>query len=822
MLLAFRYFGSRGVPQWFCSIWGLAFIFLAQSTVGQPLAASSSSSSLGFRRLAGHLPAAAAQLPPVGALPASQHLNLAITLPLRDPDKLALLLHDLYDPKSPNYRHYLTPQQFTARFGASDSDYAAVMDFARRNQLTISATHPNRLVLDINASVSDIERAFHFKLKVYKHPTETRSFFAPDNDPLVENGLAIQHISGLDNYWLPRPNHKMMPLDQTNESTPQGGSGPGGAYRGNDFRTAYVPGTSLTGVGQSVGLLEFDGYYPNDIATYQNQIGLSKTPQLVNVAIDGGVAKPGSGNSEVSLDIEMVFSMAPGISTIYVYEAPNPSPWVDLLSRMANDNLSRQLSCSWGGGGPDSASETIFQQMAAQGQSFFNATGDSDAFTGAIPFPSDSPNIIQVGGTTLTTSSGSTYSSEQVWNWGRGSGSSGGISTYYSIPTWQQDVAMAANSGSSSMRNVPDVALTADNIYVTYNNGSAGSFGGTSCAAPLWAAFTALANQWAASAGLPAVGFLNPALYGIGTGSNYATCFHDVTAGNNTWTRSRTQFYATAGYDLCTGWGTPNGTNLINALVPIQSPPPIVAFSASPTEGPAPLMVTFTDNSSGNISQRSWDFGNGLTTNTTATSFVFPYATPGTNSVTLAISGPGGTNSLTQTAYIVVTNPISIIPSNPPTITSQPQNLILLAGSDATFSVQAGGDIPLSYQWRFNSTGISGATNTSYTRLNVQLADAGLYDVVVTNASGSITSSIAQLNIVSRPLLVDAGLSTNSSFQFTLSGDSGFNYVIEGTTNLSDWLSVATLSNAFGQVLYSDTNFSNAPFVAFRARLLLP
>jgi PKD repeat protein len=233
-------------------------------------------------------------------------------------------------------------------------------------------------------------------------------------------------------------------------------------------------------------------------------------------------------------------------------------------------------------------------------------------------------------------------------------------------------------------------------------------------------------------------------------------------------------------------------------------------------------MVTFTDNSSGNITQRSWDFGNGLTTNTTAKSFVFPYATPGTNSVTLAISGPGGTNSLTQTAYIIVTNPISIIASNPPTITSQPQNLILLAGSDATFSVQAGGDIPLSYQWRFNSTEISGATNTSYTRLNVQLPDAGLYDVVVTNASGSITSSIAQLNIVSRPLLVDAGLSTNSSFQFTLSGDSGFNYVIEGTTNLSDWLSVATLTNAFGQVLYSDTNFSNAPFVAFRARLLLP
>ena len=103
--------------------------------------------------------------------------------------------------------------------------------------------------------------------------------------------------------------------------------------------------------------------------------------------MDGGVSTPGTGNAEVCLDIEMVMSMAPGVSTIYVYEAPNPSPWVDLLNRMANDNLSKQLSCSWGGGGPDPSSEAIFQQMAAQGQSFFNASGDSDAFTGRSPFP---------------------------------------------------------------------------------------------------------------------------------------------------------------------------------------------------------------------------------------------------------------------------------------------------------------------------------------------------------------------------------------------------------------------------------------------------
>src|SRR6266581_280099 len=288
----------------------------------------------------------------------------------------------------------------------------------------------------------------------------------------------------------------------------------------------------------------------------------------------------------------MVISMAPGVSKIYVYEAPNPSPWVDLLSRMANDNLARQLSCSWGGGSPNATAEQIFKQMAAQGQSFFNATGDSDAFTTTIAFPSDSTNITQVGGTTLTTTGpAGAYVSETVWNWGNGTGSSGGVSTYYAIPSYQQGINMSANLGSITKRNVPDVALTGDNVYVVYNNGTAGIFGGTSCAAPLWAGFMALVNQQAALGGNPPAGFINPAVYTIGKSNpNYTSIFHDITTGNNYWHRSRTKFPAVAGYDLCTGWGTPTGTNLINALAPLVFAPVIgikdyslIAESSTPT-----------------------------------------------------------------------------------------------------------------------------------------------------------------------------------------------------------------------------------------------
>jgi subtilase family serine protease len=470
------------------------------------LSAAVSDAQSAPQKLRGHVPAAVSRLTPLGRENGSDRLRLAIGLPLRNQTELTNLLQQLYDPASPNYHHYLTPEEFTARFGPTEQDYQAVIRYAKQNGFNVTGTHPNRVVLDVEGAVDDIEKSFHLTMRTYQHPREARIFHAPSTEPTVDLGVPILHISGLDNYSLPHPNFKIKPLALQANAAPRSGSAPGGSYQGNDFRAAYSVG-SLTGAGQSVGLLQFDGYYNNDIADYESQAGLPSVT-LTNVPVDGGVSTPGDGVGEVSLDIEMVMSMAPGISRIIVYEAPNPSPWVDLLSRMANDNLAKQLSCSWGGGSPDPTSEQIFQQMAAQGQSFFNATGDSDAFTGAIDFPSDSTNVTQVGGTTLTTTGpGGSYVSETVWNWGldQGSyvGSSGGVSTVYAIPPYQIGIDMTANQGSTTMRNVPDVALTGDNVYVIYDDGVTDSFGGTSCAAPLWAGFMALVNQEAAAAGRP-------------------------------------------------------------------------------------------------------------------------------------------------------------------------------------------------------------------------------------------------------------------------------------------------------------------------------
>jgi xanthomonalisin len=560
-------------------------MFLPPSLVGALVLLFAWQPAQGGWVLSGHVPEAARELLPIGDTSPTDRLQLAIGLPVRDPDGLEAFVRNVSDPGSPTFRQYLTPEQFTERFGPTEEQYRAVMNFAEANGFTVTGTHPNRMVLDVSGSVADVQRTFHVRLHNFRHPTEGRTFFAPDTEPVLDAPLQILHISGLTNYWLPHPQLRTKPLDSyATDVTPRAGSGPGGTFKSSDFRAAYVPGISLTGASQAVGLLEFDGYYTNDITLYENNSGLSSVP-LQNVLVDGFSGHAGSNNSEVALDIEAAIAMAPGLSNVLVYEAANSSPWEDILSRMANDNIAKQLSCSWGGGPPSSTAEQIFRQMATQGQTFFNASGDNDAFTGSVPFPSDSPNVVQVGGTSLfTIAPGGAWSAETVWNWGNGTGSSGGISTFYSIPSWQQLVPMGANQGSSTFRNTPDVALTADNVYTIADNGRTENSGGTSCSAPLWAGFTALVNQQAANNSLPPVGFINPAIYSIALGSGYSALFHDITTGNNVSRSSGGRFSAVPGYDLCTGWGTPTAV-LIPALVSPGTP--VTAYTINLSVSPA-------------------------------------------------------------------------------------------------------------------------------------------------------------------------------------------------------------------------------------------
>jgi uncharacterized repeat protein (TIGR01451 family) len=561
-----REHGSR-FQYWF--VLGLLLLLTAPSALAQR------------QFLQGHVPRAAAHSKPVGKLDISRHLEVLIGLPLQNRQALTNLLNDLYDPASPSYHQFLTPAQFAERFGPTQQDYDAVAAFARSNRLNVLHTFPNRTMLAVDGSVADIQKTLHVQLNLYQHPTEKRTFFAPDAEPSLDLAVPVLAISGLDNYVVPHP--LCHPAARSHPATPLSGTAPSGNYWGTNFRTAYVPGTTLTGAGQKVGLFELDDFYTSDIQSYEGDSGLSNVP-LTRITVDGYVSgSPGSDSDEVSLDIEMAISMAPALSGVIIYEGPNLNNYTApdmVLNCMATNDAAKQLSCSWVFN-IDATTVQTFQQFVAQGQSFFQASGDSGAYPGSPDPPTDDPYITSVGGTTLTTSSSGAWQSEKVWSWfpGQQYASSGGISSSNPIPSWQAPVSMASNQGSTTMRNLPDVALTADNVWVLYGGGQSGEYGGTSCAAPLWAGFTALVNQQAAINRRPPVGFLNPAFYALGLGTNYTTAFHDITSGNNTNLSSPNKFYAVPGYDLCTGWGTPNGTSMINALAP-PATNPIISASA--------------------------------------------------------------------------------------------------------------------------------------------------------------------------------------------------------------------------------------------------
>jgi uncharacterized repeat protein (TIGR01451 family) len=614
-------------------------------------------------------------------------------------------------------------------------------------------------------------------------------------------------------------------------NVPNVGSGPGGSYQGSDFRTAYVPGTTLNGAGQNVGLLQFDGFYASDIAAYASQIGLTTVPNLIVIPIDGGVPVPTpSGNPEVSLDIEMILSMSPGVSNIYVYEAPNPSPWVDLLSRMADDNLAKQLSCSWGGGPPDPVAEQIFQQMALQGQTFFNASGDADAFTGFIPFPSDSPHITEVGGTFLTTGAEAAYGSETVWNrdvqigpqWD-GAGSSGGISLYYSIPSWQTNINMAARQGSMTMRNVPDVALTAENCGVIYGGGQSGAYGGTSCAAPLWAGFTALVNQQATNNGHAAIGFLNPAIYNIAKGATYTNCFHDTTTGNNTWSFSPDLFYATTNYDLATGLGTPNGTNLINALTAVGVTNTITHITPPPPPYGSTLANLKGGNPNGNWQLFVLDdaaFNTGIISN--GWILTLTTANPVGFSSDLALAMTASATSLNISNYLTYTLTLT---NYGPSVSSNVLVSDTLPLGVTTISMNAGqGSVARSGQvinWNVGTLAIGAGSQLAITIQPNTVGNLNNYATVSAttpdaNSDNDFASVAVDVVVPTPPQLSGGYVGGDGAFQFTVTSQPGTTNIIQASTNLMTWVPIYTNTGSF---IYTNLDSTNYPIRFYRTQV---
>jgi subtilase family serine protease len=508
--------------------------------------------------------------PQMGRLASSQKLHLVITLPLRNEGQLDQLLADLYDPSSPSYRHFLTVAQFTEQFGPTQAEYDAAINFARENGLAVEGTSPNRLNLQVSGTSANVEAAFHVNLGLYQHPTENRTFYAPDREPTTNLSFSLWHISGLDNFSIPHPaGLEKRPANSEVSSNATTGSGPSASFLGSDMRAAYYGGSGLTGSGQSVGLLEFSGTDLADLNTYFTNAKQTNNVPITLLSTDGTstscVDTPAGGNcddTEPTLDMTQAIGMAPGLTSLVMYVGSSDAA---IFNAMATASpLNAQLGSSWTWYPADpTTDDPYFMEFAAQGQNLFQAAGDSKKWTttgkASEIYPADDVYVTSVGGTDLSTSSAAgAWASETAW-----ANSGGGISPdEYAIPSWQTAAAAGCASCSQTYRNGPDVSANANyTFYVCAEQTTctANEYGGTSFAAPMWAGYMALVNQLSEANGNGPLGFINPSLYSIGAGSSYATDFHDVTSGSN-------GYSATTGYDLATGWGSPNGSNLINAL----------------------------------------------------------------------------------------------------------------------------------------------------------------------------------------------------------------------------------------------------------------
>jgi len=665
----------------------------------------------------------------VGHLPATQSMRLVLALPLRNQPVLDDLLQKLYDPSSPSYHEFLTVEEFTARFGPTEEDYDSVISFAKANGLRVVGTSPNRVNVDVTGSVASVEQAFHLTMGVYQHPTENRTFYAPDREPTPNLAVQLWHISGLDNYSIPHP---AMHRDLTARSNATTGSGPSASFLGSDMRAAYYGGT-LTGSGQSLGLLEYDGTDLADLTTYFTNAHQTNHVPVTLKSTDGTstscLASQGCDDTEQTLDMTQAIGMAPGLSSLVMYVGSSDA---SIFNAMATASpLNAQLSSSWTWSPADPNTDNpYFQEFAAQGQNLFQAAGDSGKWGASSEiYPADDVYVTSVGGTDLTTSGAAgPWASETAWVDG-----GGGISPdKYAIPSWQTSAASGCSSCSKTYRNGPDVSANANfTFYVCADQTTctANEYGGTSFAAPMWAGYLALVNQQAVANGNHSVGFINPTLYSIGLSSNYDTDFHDVTSGSN-------GYSATTGYDLATGWGSPNGAGLIAALAGSSSAP---GFSLSAS--PASLSVAQGNSGTSSITSKvTGGFDSAISLSAsgqpTGVSVTFsPTSITGTGSstmtMTVASTTVAGTYSIKVTGTsgsIVESTTVSLtVTGTTPgfTVGASPTSISVARGSTGTSTITTTVSGGFDSAIRLSASGQGGAQTVTFSPSSIAAPGAG-------------------------------------------------------------------------------------------------
>jgi subtilase family serine protease len=522
--------------------------------------------------------AAAKTAPRLGAVPATQKIDLDLTLPLRNKAQLDALIMRQSDPMDSQYKHYLTPEQFAQEFGPTQADYDALTDFARSQGLTVTQTSKSHLLLHVQGTAAQVGTAFGVQLSRYARP-DGSAFYAADDGPLLPRGLAARgaNVIGLTDFARPTPQFvpasagapftEGVPVSEVVQSQAITPSGPSGFLAPSDVTGYYgsVSTANYNGAGQSVALLELNTYNPADVDQYISEFGVGENTHFYKELVGGYVEPPydgsASGQEEVTLDVDMVLIFAPQINNVYVYEGGD---FLSLESQIADDDRVSAVSISWADQEDPSdpslplAESPYFAQMAAEGMSVFAAAGDTGAYndTGnhvpgnqvVVQDPASQPWVTGVGGTKINSNIIGQLTDEVAWTSG-----GGGISQIWPLPPYQTVLGATSDSQlSTTMRNVPDLSANAGTGYAVYFNSAWRGVDGTSAAAPLWAGYVARYNQYNAQNGYGPSGNINALLY-----ANYASSFlynnsilKDITSGDNG------VFSADGGYDNVTGLGT--------------------------------------------------------------------------------------------------------------------------------------------------------------------------------------------------------------------------------------------------------------------------
>lgn len=532
----------------------------------------------------------------VGKADPNQRIEITIQVRRKSEVELAKKVMELAT-QLPAERRYMSRTELANLAGADPADITKIDAFAHQNKLSVTEVSIPRRTVKLSGTIADISAAFGVKLQRYKAGSVSyRGRTGKITIPASLGGI-IERVLGLDDRPTVIPHYRRIAKGAKGR-TARGSKKKKTAQ--HPTPTSYTPPqvgaiysfpTGLDGTGQTIGLIELNdvnsqgdatgaGYSTSDLNTFFKNLGLA-TPTITAVGVDGGANVPGkdpNADDEVTLDIEVAGSIAPGASIAVYFGTNTDDGFIQALTTAVHDDLRKPsiISISWGQAEETATSQMLqgleqaLEEAAAIGVTVCVAAGDNGSADEVlaqwdhkphVDFPASSTYSLACGGTTLAASSVPNSPVETTWNEGASGGATGGgVSNFFPKPSYQSNTNVPAPVSSAGGRGVPDVSGNADPYsgYQVFVDGKAQTIGGTSAVAPLWAGLLARINQ---KLGKP-VGFINTLLYAQGEAP-----FHDITTGNNDiYNDLGGKFPAAKGWDPCTGLGSPNGSAVMAML----------------------------------------------------------------------------------------------------------------------------------------------------------------------------------------------------------------------------------------------------------------